>query len=72
MFTQMLRIREFEERVKRSFEELPGLFRGHTHLGIPLHFPEHEAIEVSGAVEEYEAARRGDPVPRPRPPTPRG
>ena len=32
MFTQMLRIREFEERVKRSFEELPGLLRGHTHL----------------------------------------
>ena len=27
-----LRIREFEERVKRSFEELPGLLRGHTHL----------------------------------------
>ena len=24
MFTQMLRIREFEERVKRSFTELPG------------------------------------------------
>src|SRR2546429_7360372 len=32
--------------------------------GIPLHFPEHEAIEVFGAVEEYEAAKRGDPVPR--------
>jgi acetoin:2,6-dichlorophenolindophenol oxidoreductase subunit alpha len=28
MFTQMLRIREFEERVKRSFTELPGLLRG--------------------------------------------
>jgi len=32
--------------------------------GIPLHFPEHEAIEVFGAPEEYEAAKRGDPVPR--------
>jgi len=32
--------------------------------GIPLHFPEHEAIEVFGNVEEYEAAKRGDPVPR--------
>ena len=32
--------------------------------GIPLHFPEHEAIEVFGAAEEYEAAKRGDPVPR--------
>jgi pyruvate dehydrogenase E1 component alpha subunit len=28
----MLRIREFEERVKRSFEEHPGVIRGHTHL----------------------------------------
>jgi TPP-dependent pyruvate/acetoin dehydrogenase alpha subunit len=32
--------------------------------GVPLHFPEHEAIEVFGATEEYEAAKRGDPVPR--------
>jgi pyruvate dehydrogenase E1 component alpha subunit len=32
-FTQMTRIREFEERVKRSFEEHPGVIRGHTHLG---------------------------------------
>jgi pyruvate dehydrogenase E1 component alpha subunit len=34
--------------------------------GVPLHFPEHEAIEVFGAPEEYEAAKRGDPVPRMR------
>src|SRR4029078_8701871 len=32
--------------------------------GRPLHFPEHEAIEKFGAPEEYEAALRGDPVPR--------
>jgi TPP-dependent pyruvate/acetoin dehydrogenase alpha subunit len=32
--------------------------------GVPLHFPEHEALEVFGATEEYEAAKRGDPVPR--------
>jgi len=32
--------------------------------GVPLHFPEHEAIVKFGAVEEYEAAKRGDPVPR--------
>lgn len=32
--------------------------------GVPLHFPEHEAVEVFGAVEEYEAAKRGDPIPR--------
>lgn len=33
MFTQMARIREFEERVKRTFVEHPGVIRGHTHLG---------------------------------------
>jgi pyruvate dehydrogenase E1 component alpha subunit len=32
--------------------------------GVPLHYPEHEAIEVFGNREEYEAAKRGDPVPR--------
>src|ERR1700732_933045 len=31
MYTQMLRIREFEERVKRTFVEHPGVIRGHTH-----------------------------------------
>jgi len=33
MYTQMLRIREFEERVKRTFADHPGVIRGHTHLG---------------------------------------
>jgi TPP-dependent pyruvate/acetoin dehydrogenase alpha subunit len=32
MLTQMLRIREFEERVKRTFDDHPGTIRGHTHL----------------------------------------
>jgi TPP-dependent pyruvate/acetoin dehydrogenase alpha subunit len=32
--------------------------------GVPLHYPDHEAIEVFGATDEYEAAKRGDPVPR--------
>jgi TPP-dependent pyruvate/acetoin dehydrogenase alpha subunit len=32
MYTQMLRIREFEERVKSTFERHPGVIRGHTHL----------------------------------------
>jgi pyruvate dehydrogenase E1 component alpha subunit len=30
---------------------------------VPLHFPEHEAVEKFGAPEEYEAALKGDPVP---------
>jgi TPP-dependent pyruvate/acetoin dehydrogenase alpha subunit len=32
MYTQMVRIREFEERVKRTFVEHPGVIRGHAHL----------------------------------------
>ncbi|HVN08361.1 MAG TPA: thiamine pyrophosphate-dependent dehydrogenase E1 component subunit alpha [Patescibacteria group bacterium] len=32
MYTQMARIREFEERVKRTFAEHPGVIRGHAHL----------------------------------------
>jgi pyruvate dehydrogenase E1 component alpha subunit len=32
--------------------------------GVPLHYPEHEAVAVFGKREEYEAALRGDPVPR--------
>ena len=32
MYTQMCRIREFEERVKRTFVEHPGTMRGHAHL----------------------------------------
>lgn len=33
MYAQMVRIREFEERVKRTFTEHPGVMRGHAHLG---------------------------------------
>ena len=33
MYKQMVRIREFEERVKRTFVEHSGVIRGHTHLG---------------------------------------
>lgn len=32
MYTQMCRIREFEERIKRTFVEHPGVIRGHAHL----------------------------------------
>lgn len=32
--------------------------------GVPLHYPEHEAVSRFGDVAEYEAAKRGDPVPR--------
>lgn len=33
MYTQMVRIREFEEAVKRTFIKHPGVIRGHSHLG---------------------------------------
>jgi len=33
MYTHMVRIREFEEAVKRAFIEHPGVIRGHAHLG---------------------------------------
>src|ERR1019366_1838222 len=32
IYIQMTRIREFEEHVKRTFLEHPGVMRGHTHL----------------------------------------
>ncbi|HEY6939051.1 MAG TPA: thiamine pyrophosphate-dependent dehydrogenase E1 component subunit alpha, partial [Terriglobales bacterium] len=32
MYTQMVRIREFEERVKSTFSQNAGVIRGHTHL----------------------------------------
>ena len=31
-YRTMRTIREFEERVKRTFEDHPGVIRGHTHL----------------------------------------
>ncbi|MBZ5525174.1 MAG: thiamine pyrophosphate-dependent dehydrogenase E1 component subunit alpha [Acidobacteriia bacterium] len=33
IYTQMVRVREFEEAVKRTFIEHPGAIRGHAHLG---------------------------------------
>lgn len=32
MYTQMVRIRRFEEKVKQTLENHPGMIRGHTHL----------------------------------------
>jgi TPP-dependent pyruvate/acetoin dehydrogenase alpha subunit len=53
IFTQMARIREFEERVKRTFEEHPGAIRGHTHLA--------DGAEAS-IVGSLAALRDGDQV----------
>jgi pyruvate dehydrogenase E1 component alpha subunit len=53
MYTQMLRIREFEERVKSTFVEHPGVIRGHTHLG--------DGAEAS-IVGALATRNNGDPV----------
>ncbi len=53
MWTQMARIRKFEERVKRTFVEHPGVIRGHTHLG--------DGAEAS-IVGTLAARNDGDPV----------
>ena len=61
MFTQMVRIREFEERVKRTFEEHPGVIRGHTHLA------DGAEASIVGSLAALNAGRlRADDVPLPR------
>ena len=61
MFTQMLRIREFEERVKRTFNEHPGVIRGHTHLA------DGAEASIVGSLAALRARRPGAgdlPLPR--------
>jgi TPP-dependent pyruvate/acetoin dehydrogenase alpha subunit len=53
IWTQMQRIREFEERVKRTFVEHPGVIRGHTHLA--------DGAEAS-IVGSLATRNNGDPV----------
>src|SRR3979411_1048184 len=70
MFTQMLRIRTFEERVKRTFTEHPGVIRGHTHLadgaeasivGSLSHFREGDAALATYRCHGYPLALGSDP-----------
>jgi len=53
MWTQMVRVREFEERVKQTFVEHPGVIRGHTHLA--------DGAEAS-IVGALATRKDGDPV----------
>jgi hypothetical protein len=62
MYTQMVRIREFEERVKATFTEHPGVIRGHTHL----------ADGAEASIVGSQAALGPRWRSRPRLPTPRG
>ena len=53
IWTQMVRVREFEERVKQTFVEHPGVIRGHTHLA--------DGAEAS-IVGALATRKDGDPV----------
>jgi acetoin:2,6-dichlorophenolindophenol oxidoreductase subunit alpha len=70
IYTQMLRIREFEERVKRSFAEHPGVIRGHTHLadgaeasivGSLVHFRPGDALLTTYRCHGYPLVLGSDP-----------
>src|SRR5229473_1667730 len=70
MFTQMLRIRTFEERVKRTFTDHPGVIRGHTHLadgaeasivGSLSHFREGDAALATYRCHGYPLVLGSDP-----------
>src|SRR5580658_1749161 len=70
MLTQMLRIREFETRVKRTFTDHPGVIRGHTHLadgaeasivGSLSHFRDGDAALATYRCHGYPMALGSDP-----------
>jgi TPP-dependent pyruvate/acetoin dehydrogenase alpha subunit len=70
MYTQMLRVRTFEERVKRAFTEHPGVIRGHTHLadgaegsivGSLSHFREGDAALATYRCHGYPLVLGSDP-----------
>src|SRR3981189_1709561 len=53
VYQQMVRVREFEEGVKRTFTESPGVIRGHTHLA------DGAEASIVGALTQF---RSGDAV----------
>ncbi len=70
MLTQMLRIRTFEERVKRTFTDHPGVIRGHTHLadgaeasivGALSHFRAGDAVLATYRCHGYPLTLGSDP-----------
>ncbi len=71
IYTQMLRIREFEERVKRTFTDHPGVIRGHTHLadgaeasivGTLCHYKEGDAALATYRCHGYPLALGSNPA----------
>ena len=63
MYTQMVRIREFEERVKRTFEEHPGVIRGHTHLADGAEASIVGSLAALGPDDQLTATYRGHGYP---------
>jgi pyruvate dehydrogenase E1 component alpha subunit len=70
ILTQMLRIREFETRVKRAFTDHPGVIRGHTHLadgaeasivGSLAHFRKGDAALATYRCHGYPLTLGSDP-----------
>src|ERR1035437_10363660 len=66
ILTQMVRIREFEERVKHTFEEHPGAIRGHTHLADGAEASIVGSIATLGPDDQFFATYRchGYPIAR--------
>ena len=66
MYEQMVRIREFEERVKRTFIEHPGVIRGHTHLADGAEASIVGSIATLGPLDQFFATYRchGYPLAR--------
>ena len=65
MYEQMLRIREFEERVKRTFVEHPGVIRGHTHLADGAEASIVGSIATLGPEDQFFATYRCHGYPGP-------
>ena len=70
IYQQMLRIREFEESVKRTFTEHVGVIRGHTHLadgveasivGSLAHFRPGDAVLATYRCHGYPLVLGSDP-----------
>ena len=66
MYEQMVRIREFEERVKGTFEEHPGVIRGHTHLADGAEASIVGSVATLGPDDQFFATYRchGYPIAR--------
>ena len=63
ILTQMVRIREFEERVKQTFEEHPGAIRGHRYSNSVEQITQGETVPIGKEFASRER-RRGLTAPQ--------